>query len=109
MGKWFGGKAGSLVSNPWFGGGEELTQGEVETVISGDTAGNHALTGIKTTDVIISVIFTNPNGGGAGISNEVDLTSEFTISATDQINNTGGTDSSAGTLTVTFASQNQRL
>ena len=71
------------------------------TIIAGGAAGNHTVTGIKTRDTLVSVLevdFTDASETGA------DLTSEFTISAADTINNAAGTDTSGGFLIVTYLS-----
>ena len=76
------------------------------TTIAGGTAGNHTVTGIKTNDKLRAVLtldFTltegTPNTRTWAVS---DLTSEFSISAADTINNTGGTDTSGGILLVLY-------
>lgn len=69
----------------------------VQTVISGGAAGNHTVTGIAVGDNLISVLHLDLGG-----NNETDLTSEFTITATDTINNGGGTSTAADTLLVTY-------
>ncbi len=71
-------------------------------IVAGAVAGNVTVTGIKVGDVINEVIFLDPAGGGAGVSTVADLTSEFTITAKDTINNTGGTASTGGQLIVRF-------
>ena len=65
--------------------------------VAGAVAGDVTVTGIKSYDVLKSVLRID-NG------NEADLTSEFSISATDTINNTGGTASNGGTLLVIWDS-----
>lgn len=62
-----------------------------KTVIAGGAAGNHTVTGILTTDILLAVI---------DLTTEADLTSEFTITATDTINNGGGTDTTGDNLLV---------
>ncbi len=77
-------------------------------LIDGGAAGNHTLTGIKSdgNDKLISVWAINltlteatPNTTLAWTP--VDLTSEFSITAADTINNTGGT-ATTGDLLVVF-------
>ncbi len=71
------------------------------TIIAGGAAGNHTVTGIKAADTLVSVLhvdFTDASETGA------DLTSEFTISAVNTINNTGGTATTGGFLVVTYLS-----
>lgn len=72
-----------------------------QVVISGGAAGNHTVTGILTTDTLISVAHINLDATAANIT-AADLTSEFTISAADTINNTGGTATSSDKLLVTY-------
>lgn len=66
-----------------------------QALIAGGSAGNHTVTGIATTDTLVSVIH-NTAGTLA------DLTSEFTISAADTINNSAGTDTTGDQLLVTY-------
>lgn len=69
------------------------------TLINGGAAGNHTVTGIATADALISVLHL-PDAGA--IDTMVDLTSEFTISAANTINNTGGTATTNGKLLVIY-------
>ncbi len=75
--------------------------GQGVTALIGGAAGDHTITGIKTTDTLIAVqaiAFT------AGVPTAVTgLLSEFTISADDTINNTGGTSTANMILLVTVA------
>jgi hypothetical protein len=77
-------------------------------VISGGSAGNLTVTGIKTTDTLVSVVQANivadtgTSASGNKVDTIADLTSEFTISAADTINNTGHTDTTSDKLIVTF-------
>lgn len=66
------------------------------------TAGNLVCTGIKKArDRILQVLaVTHTNGVPSAVA---DLTSEFTISADDQINNTGGTATSNMLVFVSVA------
>lgn len=64
----------------------------VQTIVAGATAGDVAVTGIKTTDKLISVLDI------AG----TDLTDEFSITADDTINNVGGTSSATSQLLVSY-------
>ena len=68
-----------------------------QALIAGGVAGNHTVTGIATTDTLISVIH---NTAGA----LVDLTSEFTIDSANTIDNASGTDTSSDDLLVTYQS-----
>ena len=72
------------------------------TAIPEGAAGNHTVTGISTDDTLLAVVGWKPTLS-EGTPNTiavaaVNLTSEFTITAADTINNTGGT-----ALTDTFA------
>lgn len=113
----------------------DIVNSEVlSTVIEGGVAGNHTLTGIKTTDRLITVgsVANDPvvtvsaavAGGAAGAltvtgvpatgvlksvtgiktadQTEHDFTSEFTITALNTIDNTGGTATTGYVLTVTY-------
>lgn len=71
------------------------------TIVAGAAVGNVTITGIKTTDKLVSVLHVDFNDTA-----EVgaDRTSEFAITAADTINNAGGTSSSGGFLVVTHLS-----
>jgi hypothetical protein len=61
------------------------------TPVIGGSAGDHTLTGITTDDRILAVY---DIAFGSGVPTAVaDLTSEFSISGANTINNTGGTAS----------------
>lgn len=60
-------------------------------VIAGGAAGDHTVMGIAPADVLVAVL---------DLTTPADLTSECTISATDTINNTGGTDTTGDDLLV---------
>lgn len=71
------------------------------TIIAGGAAGNHTVTGIKPRDTLVAVLhsdYTDASETGT------DITGEFSISAADTINNTGGTDTTGGFLNVTYLS-----
>lgn len=72
-----------------------------QVAISGGAAGNHTLTGITTKDVILGV--SHITGDGTQLTGGEDLTAEFSITADDTINNTGGTSSANGVLIVLYA------
>lgn len=74
--------------------------GMKSAVVAGGAAGNHTVTGIKTRDSLRSVMF--HDGAGA----ITDVTAEYSISAADTINNTGGTTSAGGKLEVLYISAN---
>ncbi len=70
-------------------------------VLAGGAAGDHTLTGIAAGDDIVSVL--HMQGDGTQLTGAEDLTSEFTITAADTLNNTGGTASTNGFLIVVYA------
>lgn len=65
----------------------------VVTTASGGAAGDITVTGIGTDDVLVAVI---------NLADAADLTSEFTITAADTINNTGGTATTDDDLLVFY-------
>ena len=68
---------------------------------AGAAAGDVTVTGIKTTDKIESVlVFGLTEGTPNTFSGIADLTSEFTITADDTINNVGGTSTAAKLVSV---------
>ena len=71
-----------------------------QTVVAGGAAGNFTVTGITTSDVLVSVLYFA--GAGTDVTDLSNLTSEFTITATNTINNAGGTASTGGKLIVTY-------
>lgn len=81
--------------------GDLVSPLEIKTaVVAGGVAGNITVTGIATEDTLVSVIrFT---GGGVDVTDVEDLTSEFTITAADTINNTGGTNTTGDKLLVIY-------
>lgn len=70
--------------------------GLVTAVIAGGAAGAHTVTGITTDDTLVAVHHYTDGGAYA------DLTSEFTISDADEIDNAGETDTSSDTLVVMY-------
>lgn len=76
------------------------------SVLAGGSAGNLTLTGITTSDVLKAVIVLDRDATAANI-NLVDLTSEFSITAADTINNTGGTATTGNTLLVIWIDVSQ--
>jgi hypothetical protein len=64
-----------------------------QTVIAGGAAGNLTVTGIKVGHRLVSVL---------NLTDGTDLTSEFSVSATNTINNTGGTSSATKKVLVTY-------
>ena len=78
----------------------KLTTGFLKVaLIAGGAAGNHTVTGIATADALITVLHL-PNAGA--VDDIADLTAQFTISAANTINNTGGTASTDGKLLVIY-------
>lgn len=78
----------------------EALFGEKTAVINGGSAGNLTVTGITTSDVLTAVLYYPVSGGNVtGVTN---LTSEFTITAADTINNTGGTATTGGRVEVRY-------
>lgn len=69
-------------------------------VIAGGSAGNRTVTGIATADELVSVL--HIAGAGTDVTDIEDLTSEFSITAANTINNTGGTSSASGKLLVIY-------
>jgi hypothetical protein len=67
-------------------------------LVAGAAAGNVTVTGIATTDQLQEVLYFV--GAGTAVTDITDLTSQFTITATNTINNTGGTSSSGAKLLV---------
>lgn len=76
-------------------------QGLKMTIISGGSAGDHTVTGIDTEDHLIAVLHLVGDGTQLTGANN-DLTSEFSISAANTINNASGTDTSNGVLIVSY-------
>lgn len=66
-------------------------------VVAGGAAGNITVTGVSTDDRLVSVIQQD------GAKALIDLTGEFTITAANTINNTGGTNTTGHVLVVTYA------
>lgn len=64
-----------------------------QTIVAGAAAGNVTVTGIATSDRLVSVINTTDG---------TDVSAEFTITAANTINNTGGTTSASKKLLVTY-------
>jgi len=78
----------------------EALFGEKTAVVNGGSAGNITVTGIATTDVLEAVLYYPISTGTVtGLS---DLTSEFSITAANTINNTGGTATTSGKLEVRY-------
>lgn len=70
-----------------------------QTIVAGGAAGNITVTGIAVNDRIVSVIKIDATDASETFS---DLTAEFTVTAVNTINNTGGTASTGSGLLVTY-------
>lgn len=82
-----------------------LAAGFLKTaVIAGGAAGNLTVTGISAADELLAVIVLDRDATAANI-NLLQLTSEFTITAADTINNTGGTATTGNALLVIWANR----
>lgn len=68
-------------------------------LVAGAAAGNVTVTGITTADALVAVLHL-PDGGA--IDDMADLTSEFSITAANTINNAGGTSSANGKLLIFY-------
>jgi hypothetical protein len=73
-----------------------------QAVVAGAAAGNITVTGIKTRDTLVSVL--RAVGGGTDVTDVTNLTAEFSITAANTINNTGGTATTGSKLIVTYLS-----
>jgi hypothetical protein len=69
----------------------------VHFLATGGAAGDITVTGITTADRLVAVLNEDATSGKV-----TDLTSEFTITAADTINNTGGTATTSNKLNVLF-------
>lgn len=74
-----------------------ILSGITNKAIAGGAAGDHTVSGIATDDILIAV--KNIDIGGDAIT---DLTSEFSITAANTINNAGGTASTGGVLDIWY-------
>lgn len=72
-------------------------------VIAGGSAGDLTVTGIATTDRLVAVIRLDRDATAANV-NLGNLTSEFSITATNTINNAGGTATTGDALLVIYES-----
>ena len=69
-------------------------------VVAGGSAGNFTVSGIQTTDELVGVL--HFAGAGTDVTDLEYLTSEFSITVANTINNTGGTASTGGKLLVFY-------
>lgn len=77
--------------------GEQLLK---MAVVAGGSAGDFTVTGIAVGDTLVGVLLFA--GAGTDVTNVTDLTSEYSISAANTINNDGGTASTSGKLVVFY-------
>jgi hypothetical protein len=78
----------------------------VQTAIAGGAAGDHTVTGIATTDTLVSVLQIDATDASETVA---DLTAEFSISKADTISNTGGTATTGSFLLVTYRHPKTRI
>jgi hypothetical protein len=64
-----------------------------QTVVSGAAAGNVTVTGVTSSDRLVSVV---------NVTDGTDLTAEFSITGANTINNTGGTATTSKKLLVQY-------
>lgn len=96
--------AGQYVQSDADGKAVAASASAIKTaVIAGGSAGALTVNGIATTDRLISVVRLNRDSTAANITADA-LTSEFTISAANTIDNTGGTATTGDVLVVTYES-----
>ncbi len=69
-----------------------------QTLVAGGAAGDFTVAGIDVGMTLVSVLY--HVGAGLVVTDIQDLTSEFTITAPNTINNAGGTDTTGGKLQV---------
>ena len=74
-----------------------IIDGVINQLANGTTAGAVALPGIALNDIIIFVQSQDRTTGAVA-----DLTSEFSISAVDEIDNSGGTDTTGDNLFIRY-------
>lgn len=86
-----------------------VTPGTTKTaVISGGTAGALTVTGLAASDELVSVIRfdvasdSGTSATGNKVQDVIDLTSEFSVSAANTIDNTGGTNTTGDKLMVIY-------
>jgi hypothetical protein len=68
------------------------------TIIAGAAAGHHVVDGIEVGDRLMTVL--QFVGAGVAVTDVVDLTSEFSVTAPNRITNTSGTDTTGDALEV---------
>jgi len=73
-----------------------------QTVIAGGAAGDHTVTGIATDDHIVAVWRLNRDAAVVATIEITDITSEFTITGADTINNAAGTDTTGDSLMILY-------
>ncbi|MCC7047202.1 MAG: hypothetical protein IT562_10855 [Alphaproteobacteria bacterium] len=70
-----------------------------QAVVAGGSAGDFTVTGIATTDRLVGVIYFTKSTNLTAVT---DLSSEFSITAANTINNAAGTATTGGYLLVTY-------
>lgn len=76
--------------------------GQFTILAAGAAAGDVTVAGVKATDELLFVQSASFDGDGDIVA-VADLTAEFTISADDTLNNTGGTSTADELVSVTVA------
>lgn len=71
------------------------------TVLAGNVAGAFTVPGIAVGNVLVLVVYFP--GAGFAVTDVSDLTSEFTITAPNTIDNTAGTDTTGGKLIILWS------
>lgn len=84
--------------------GMHLSKGPAlkQYVVKGGAAGNLTVTGIATDDVLVGVVAMKPSSATGVIATVLNLTSEFTISAANTINNSAGSTTTGYGVIVTY-------
>lgn len=75
-------------------------------VVAGGAAGAIAVTGIEVEDQLLAVVGFGLTEGTPNTIDPVNLTDEFTVSADDEIDNTGGTATTGDVLFVLYNDKN---
>jgi len=104
---WSGASTSKGDLSPWSGGEFPPDVGLEAKIIAGGAAGDHAVAGVRAEDDLVAVFYHAPAGPTL-----TDITSEFQgtgkgITADNTINNTGGTNTTGGTLVVLWAARNE--
>ena len=97
---WFG--RSNTAVDPWYGGGKGDELRTITTVVVGGAAGNFTVTGIDPTKNKIVQVLYFAGTATPTLTGETDITGQFTITALNTINNTGGTNTTNGVLNVVW-------